>query len=106
MITVKRPGATYLIDEYRVTDEGLKVIRKRHLDFVKGNSEGEEFRQDGYVTIDLLKICQDYLTTVNQGELKNDYTTKAIDHLNKAILSLVARQKDRQKRGVRTTYKK
>lgn len=105
MVKVKQSGASYLLDIYRVGKGKLESLGKQEIDFVKGNSAGNDFNQDGVIAEDLLRIVIDYLITVNTGDLKNPYTSLAIKGIETSLLALKSRQEDREKRKVRTTYK-
>lgn len=99
--------ATYRVSEYGVSDDGLMPVGPAVIHFVKGNkADPESFRQSGFTTETLLAVCRQYLTENNVGELENEYTAKAIKHINEALFELAERAASRAVRNVQGTYQK
>jgi len=102
-----KEGSTYGLPCYKVTEVGLEeVLGVQEIKFVKGNIEGEEFRQSGIITENLLAMLIGHLKFLNQGELSNRQTSIAITNLEIALMWIEERKRDRLKRGVLGTYKK
>lgn len=107
MIKTVQVGAEFIVPLYEVNSIGLTKVDDFNFKFVKGNKEGNAtIHQKGFITIDILKVVNQYLTDVNVGDLKCIETEQAIDYINKTIEILENRQKDRIKRNVKDTYKK
>jgi hypothetical protein len=92
---------------YEVTNEGLTDSGEVEIKLCKGNKADETApRQRGVFTESLLQMCKEYLEHNNKGELYNEHTTAAVEHINKSLQCLQDRADDRKKRGVQATYKK
>lgn len=107
-VKAKVAGATYLCHRYKVGGEGLEDVDGAfEIQFVKGaKNDPNVFSQEGVVTESLLTVCKRYLEDVNIGDLKNEYTTNAIAHIEAALKKLQQRAEDRKNRSVQNTYKK
>lgn len=102
-----KPGATYEVPMYSVTNEGLTDGPTAFIEFCKGNKQDETaFRQTGLFTETLIQTSKEYLESVNVGELASPATTEAIKKLEEALMWLGKRASDRQLRGVQGTYQK
>ncbi len=97
---------TYELPVYKITENGAEDAGKELVLFCKGSKENPDERQTGFFTESLIQLCVEYLESVNQGHLQNDYTTAAVAHLKIALEILDERVKDREKRGVLQTYQK
>lgn len=105
--TVIKLGSTYQLPIYKLTSTGLEETPNcKEINFVKGNIEGEEFRQDGIITENILAMLVEHLSSLNQGDLENKFTTNAIDKIQEALMWIEERKRDRDKRGVLGTYRK
>lgn len=101
------PKAIYGVNRYGVSDKGLEKVGTGRIYFVKGNkADPGAFRQNGFTTETLLAVCRQYLTENNVGELNNEYTTRAIKHINEALYQLEQRAANRVERNVQGTYEK
>lgn len=104
---VVKLGSSYQLPIYKLTNEGLEETSHHlELNFVKGNIEGEEFRQLGVITENILSMLVEHLAYLNQGDLRNKFTTNAIDKIQEALMWIEEKKKDRSKRGVLGTYRK
>ena len=104
---IEREGSTYNLPTYTVGENGLEQLDDMYVvEFVKGNIDGPEFRQDGIITENLLTMVAEHLKLLNVGELRNRDTSLAITHIEDAVLRLENRKRDRQMRKVLGTYKK
>ena len=105
-IETVRPGATYIVPVYGVTDSGLMEVGRKVLSFVKGAKDNPILnRQDGYMTETLLTACKQYLTDVNVGELQNEDTELAALHIQYAMDALKRRADKRIAAGTQVTMK-
>lgn len=107
-IQTLRHGAQYKVPFYKVTDNGLEDAERSPIPFhfVKGNKEdGKAFRQEGFVTETILKVCQTYLEDNNVGHLKSEETAGAIMHIEAALKCLQDRADKRKASGVQGTYR-
>jgi hypothetical protein len=97
---------TYDLQVFRITETGAEVAETVIVQFCKGDKSNPEEGQVGFFTESLIELCRIHLESVNQGYLKNPFTTQAIEHLQAALWNLEERQKNRQARGVFQTYQK
>src|SRR5690348_1727529 len=94
--SVIKLGSTYYLPIYTLTNEGLvETPNVKEINFVKGNIEGEEFRQDGVITENILAMLVEHLSSLNQDELENKFTTNAINKIQEALMWIEERKKDR-----------
>lgn len=101
------PKATYEVNAYQVTDDGLEDAGPREVCFCKGNKEDStQFRQAGFFTETLIAVCKKYLEDNNVGELATRETSMVITKLDEALLWIGKRAADRAARGVQGTYQK
>lgn len=106
-IETLKEGATYVLPQYEVTNDGLVDKTPAVLAFCKGNKDDESvFRQSGFFTESVLAAAIQYLKDVNVGELQSRETSTAITYLETGLLWLGKRAADRQARGVQGTYQK
>lgn len=105
---VIKKGSSYTLPKYEVVDgKGLvETGETQTIDFVKGNIEGPEFKQDGIITENLLSMLVEHLGELNVGDLRNRHTSVAITKLEEALFWIEERKRDRDKRSVLGTYKK
>lgn len=102
----------YILRQYKIgegleeTDNHLEIKLVRGSKIDKENVENNVEKQEGVLTEQLLKVCENYLTSVNVGDLENHNTKLAINHIRQAQERLNKRRKDRDTRGVGQTYKK
>lgn len=94
----------YTLPIYTIGLDGLEKTGELTLPFVKGSKGATE--QEGVTSQDLIKAVLNYLGAVNQGEMKTEETTNAINNLQQAHLWLEQRRKDRERRGVLNTNQK
>ena len=95
---------TYELPVFKITENGAEVAETVIVQFCKGakNQEG----QVGFFTETLIELCKTHLESVNQGDLKNPYTTATVRQLEDALWFIQERINDRQARGVFQTYQK
>lgn len=106
-IEVLRPGTSYRVPTYVITNEGIKEEFEFTINFCKGNKDDTEaFRQEGILTESLLEVVVHYLETVNTGDLRCRESSIAITKIEEALLWLRKRSQDRQRRNVQNTYQK
>jgi len=100
-------GASYKIPKKRITSSGLvETDEYQHIEFVKGDIDGNKFRQDGIITEGLLNMLIGHLSHLNKHpELNNIHTSNAIHKLQEALFWIEERKRDREDRGVMGTYK-
>ncbi len=105
---VIKKGSTYKLPKYKVVDMvGLvETGEYQTIDFVKGNIEGPEFKQDGIITENMLTMLIRHLGDLNVGDLRNRHTSVAITKLEEALFWIEERKRDRLARSVLGTYKK
>lgn len=91
-----------------ITDSGLEHSGIFvDLPIVRGSKLGEGVeKQDGVITEHLLQVAVEYLSAVNVGEMRTRETSLAITKIEEALMWIEARRKNREKRGVLSTYKK
>ena len=105
-IMTKHPGATYFVPVYEMTTEGLELVSRETIQFVKGAKDDPNvFRQRGFMTETLLETCLQYLNDVQFGNLADEDTQGAIADIQSALGKLAARAEKRKARGVQQTYK-
>lgn len=104
----KMDSHNYALKQFRIGENGLEENEEIfQLSLVRGSKiEGENKvdKQDGFLTEQLLWVCQEYLASVNKGKLVDENTNKAIAHIQTALAYLNERTKDRIKRKVLNTY--
>ena len=105
---IEKLGSSYELPMYKVEPEkGLIETKDTWLiNFVKGNIDGPEFKQDGIITENLLSMLIKHLDSLNVGDLRNRHTSVAITKLEEALFWIEERKRDRVKRNVLGTYKK
>lgn len=97
----------YILKTFTITEEGLTELEKpTFINLVKGSKEENSTGVDGITSEQLLWVVHQYLTSVNQGELRNRDTSIAITHIEDALLRMEKRTQDRKFRQVKDTYKK
>lgn len=103
----------FTLSIFEVTDKGLRAVPFHgvRIPFVRGSRSGclppsGDLPQRGIITEQLINVAIRHLRAVNVDDLKNEYTNRAIGHLEEAIRELAARQEDRHQRGVQQTYQK
>ena len=97
---------TYELPIFRITETGAEVAETVIVQFCKGDKSNPEEGQVGFFTESLIELCKIHLESVNQGDLKNPYTTAAVRQLEDALWFIQERINDRQARGVFQTYQK
>lgn len=97
---------TYDLPVFRITENGAEVAETVIVQFCKGDKSNPSEGQVGFFAESLIDLCKIHLESVNQGDLKNPYTTAAVRQLEDALWFLRERIKDRQARGVFQTYQK
>jgi hypothetical protein len=107
VVTVKK-GAKYSIPKYNVVKgEGLVLTDNvQSIEFVKGSIDGDQYAQEGTTTENVLSMLIEHLGHLNQGKLRNRHTSVAITKLEEARMWIEERKRDREARGVISTYKK
>lgn len=95
---------TYELPIFRITETGAEVAETAIVQFCKGDKSKEG--QVGFFTETLIELCKIHLESVNQGDLKNPYTTATVRQLEDALWFIQERINDRQARGVFQTYQK
>lgn len=106
-INVITPKATYEVNLFKVTDEGLVSEQTSDIRFCKGNKEDSKIpRQEGFFTETLIAVAKKYLEENNVGELASRETSMAITKLDEALMWIGKRAADRAARGVQGTYNK
>lgn len=106
-IKTARPGASYEIPTFKITNEGVEDGNGTLVLFCKGDKEDEViFRQEGVFTETLIQVAKEYLETVNVGEMATRETSMVITKLDEALMWINKRAEDRKLRGVQGTYKK
>ncbi len=105
---VIKKGSTYKLPKYKVVD-GVGLVETgeyQTIDFVKGEIDGVEFKQDGSLTDNILAMLIHHLGDLNVGDLRNRPTSMAITKLQEALFWIEERKRDRLARNVLGTYKK
>lgn len=98
---------TYLVPIYGIGPDGLEFVGQKVITLCRGDKNNPENpRLTGMLTETLLTVAASYLVMVNVGDLKNENTSEAIGHIQKALDALVLRAKERQERGVQGSYEK
>ncbi len=101
-----KPGATYRVPTFKITNNGPEDGEGIDILFCKGNKEDETiFRQEGLFTETLIQVAKQYLESVNVGEMASRETSMVITKLDEALMWIDKRAQDRILRGVQTTYK-
>lgn len=102
---IKTDAWSYALPIRRVEDGQLVITGYHQLTFCKGSTSDDRItRLDGIFAEDIIKVAIDRLTSVNQGVLENDYTSRAIGKLSEALAELKARADARKNAGVQGTY--
>lgn len=101
-----KQGATYKLDVYEISNGLNKTGETVTIEFVKGNIDGPEYRQNGMIVEDVLDMLMTHLILLNTGDLANQYTSAAIEKLFEAKCAILARKQDRVNRNVFGTYNK
>jgi hypothetical protein len=100
-------GRAYELPVYTIKETGIQKTKATvSIPYVKGSIEGEQYKQDGIITENLLSMVAFHLKSLNVGELENRNTTLAIEAVETAVMRLEERKKERKARGVLGTYKK
>ena len=105
-IAVVVPGATYEVNIFKVTNDGLQDAGKQLIQFCKGNIQDDTvLRQDGLFTETLIAVAKKYLEENNVGPLASREGSMAITKLDEALMWIQKRAEDRIARAVQGTYK-
>lgn len=97
---------TYELPVFRITETGAEFAETVIVQFCKGDKSRPKEGQVGFFTESLIELCKMHFESVNQGDLKNPYTTAAVRQLEDALWFIQERINDRQARGVFQTYQK
>lgn len=76
---------TYELPVFRITENGAEVAETVIVQFCKGDKSNPSEGQVGFFTESLIELCKIHLESVNQGDLKNPYTTAATRQLEEAL---------------------
>lgn len=106
-ISTSKKGASYMVPFYFVqTGIGLVHAGFKEIKFVKGVKDNESmFRQDGFMTETLLTVSNEYLKDVQVGDLVDEDTQDAMNHITLALQALSRRAEKRRLAGVQATMK-
>ena len=105
-LTVVKEGAEYIVPTYFVTEQGLQDGAGLTIKFCKGSRDDENIpRQEGVVTESMIELCLQSIVSVNIGQLRDEYSERAVMHIKEALKAVQERQADRRSRGVQGTYK-
>lgn len=106
-IEVTKPKSTYLVRQFKVTNNGIEDAGDFELKFCKGNKDDESiFRQPGFFTETLIAAAKKYLEENNVEDLESEEGTLVIQKLDEALGLIQKRADDRKARGVQGTYRK
>lgn len=100
-------GANHIYKIFKKLPEGSKLVANQevYINFQNG-ARNEWGSVCGIADSDLLEIVRDRLKGFQSGDLNSEYTEKALEHVEIALMYLNARIEDRIERNVLGTNNK